>query len=157
MRWFWGCLVLAFLLPTADASAQNVYESNSKFYSFQMPMTWSVVRERQNEDVVIASPAGISRGSIYIVLAAPKGSLQDDANHTFGGGGVTVQSKRTRMVDRFSCLHVTVTSGRGVPHHNVFCQFTVPYKEGPRRVDIMFGQAMHPNERFSRSRSSRGC
>ena len=143
MHWY----LLSSVLLATNAWAQSVYESRSGLYQLRVPQAWSVIKQRGREDVVIAPAGGIGRGSIYVILSKPRGTLEDEAEYAFSGSQGKITSKRKVPVDRFSCLHVGTTNDRDVSPNNVFCQFTAPYSEGPARVSFRIGQTIYPEEK----------
>jgi hypothetical protein len=140
-----GCFAVSLFL-VADVWAQDTYQSRSNIYRFSIPYGWSVVSGSDVDevsDVAIAPPGGIGRGSIYVTLSNPRGTLDDDAAYVLGSEAITTKEMVT--VDRFSCLHVVAISGRGNPTNVIFCQFTVPFSDGPSRASFMLGQSLHPD------------
>ncbi len=137
--------VLAAGLMSAAALAQDVYYGQLDLYSLEVPWGWTVLPEGSlQSDVAIASPGGVGRGSIQVVLADPGPSLEDDAAYALGGSLITQQ--QPVEVDGFPCLYIASTGPRGEGSNTVFCTFTVPFEDGPSEVGIMISQNMHPDE-----------
>ena len=136
-------VMLASLVFSPNTWARNVFYGQLDLYSLEVPLGWTVEDAGDVADANIASPGGKERGSMFVGVHEAKGTLDDEANEVV----TNPLSQQPITVDGFSCLHVTYYS-RG-PGNTVFCQFTVPFEDGPTRVTFWIGNVAHPDEQTS--------